>query len=97
MIFKKVFILFPVILLLGLGVLFDWTNQPSAEPAVPADCMAGPHSGNIPSDQDWCPAENPHDVTISFNVYQGVTQTIQLYQQPWACRLSDRDSGGPGI
>ncbi len=42
-----------------------------------ADCVAGPHSGNITADQRWCVQDNPHIVSGDISVNAGVTLTLE--------------------
>jgi hypothetical protein len=49
----------------------------AAAPAPSADCVAGPHAGTLAASQDWCPQGNPHLLTDTVIVPEGVTLTLR--------------------
>ncbi|MBP8002916.1 MAG: right-handed parallel beta-helix repeat-containing protein [Chloroflexi bacterium] len=70
-------LIFP--LLLGAGFfLFLWFmltgNLAQAEPLA---CVPGPHSGIITSDETWCAANSPHQLTGDVTVAATATLTIE--------------------
>jgi len=40
-------------------------------------CVPGPHTGVITGTQDWCPEHNPHQITGSVTVPDGMTLTLR--------------------
>ncbi len=63
-----------VVLFVGLLALAGvWQAQAASQ----ANCVAGPHSGSLAAWQDWCPEDNPHLVTDTVIVPEGVTLTLR--------------------
>jgi len=45
--------------------------------ATQAACVAGPHQGTITTDETWCTADNPHQMTGNVTVATGVVLTLE--------------------
>jgi len=56
---------------IGAPVAVQSTHQPAA------DCVPGPHSGEITADENWCLADSPHVLEGTVTVADGVTLTIE--------------------
>ncbi|HHY54570.1 MAG TPA: DUF11 domain-containing protein [Chloroflexi bacterium] len=61
--------------ILTVSLLFIWWADSALVYA--ADCVAGPHSGTLGASQDWCPENNPHLITGTVIVPNGVTLTLR--------------------
>lgn len=61
-----------VILLVGGSAAF-----PEASLSAPNACVAGPHTGDITTDEQWCLADSPHTLSGDVTVLAGVTLTIE--------------------
>ena len=63
-----------------IGVLSLLSVQPPSAQAInlspQANCVASPHSGTLGT-QDWCPTDNPHQITDNVIVPAGVTLTLR--------------------
>lgn len=74
---KKLSIILFFVLSLALVVAGLQVDQPEIAHAAPGACVAGPHSGTIDSDEQWCLAHSPHYVNGTVTVIPGVTLTIE--------------------